>query len=149
MLKFYPPLIEGIDYSLRVVNRTDLKVTLLDGKAWVPSLKECIISLFVTAINTRGDDAGWVKFDNEGVHVGIEESSISEVVKEPFESTGISSEVLPMTVKVYRSESQRKIKFIGKRFSKGVSFSFDSSLKDGIDYEVETISDTKVTLLLK
>eukprot|EP01040_Poterioochromonas_malhamensis_P015713 gene15713-17642_t len=92
MLKFSPPLIEGVDYALRVVNRTDLKVTLLNGKAWAPPLKGQT-SLFVVEINTRGDDAGWVNFDGEGVHValvvrdvGIEESSGSEVVKKDVQT---------------------------------------------------------------
>lgn len=105
MLKFSPPLTEGVDYTLHVVNRTDLKVTLLEGKAWASPLQECIISLFVTAINTRGDDAGWVKFDDEGVHValvvrdvGIEESSGSEVVRESVESTRTRSECKGISV---------------------------------------------------
>lgn len=54
MLKLSPPLTEGVDYALRLVNRTDLEVTLLDGKAWSPLSRRHKISLFVTAINTRG-----------------------------------------------------------------------------------------------
>ena len=32
---FEPPLTEGTDYSLRVVTRTDLEITLLDRKRYV------------------------------------------------------------------------------------------------------------------
>eukprot|EP01040_Poterioochromonas_malhamensis_P014061 gene14061-15536_t len=160
MLKFYPPLTEGKDYALRVVNRTDLEVTLLDGKVWVPSSRGSKTSLYVIAINTRGDDTGWMTFDGDGVQVaqvvddigegvrvtvkdiGNKESSVSEVAQD-VESTVTASDLSPLTIKVYQSESQQKIEIIGKGFSKGVSFSFDSSLKAGINYEVDTISDTK------
>ena len=35
---FEPSLTEGTDYSLRVVTRTDLEITLLDGKRYVTYL---------------------------------------------------------------------------------------------------------------
>eukprot|EP01040_Poterioochromonas_malhamensis_P000591 gene591-631_t len=142
MLKFSPPLTEGVDYALRVVDRTDLEVTLLDGKAWAPPIGSSPTSLTVVAINTRGDDAGWVKFDGEGVHV-------AQVVKDVgSEETG-GVEVFPMAVKVYQSALQQKIDIIGKGFGKGVSFTFDPVLKAGHDYEVDSTSDNKVTLRLK
>eukprot|EP01040_Poterioochromonas_malhamensis_P011022 gene11022-12014_t len=141
MLKFSPPLTEGVDYAVRVVDRTDLEVTLLDGKAWAPPMGYPT-SLSVVAINTRGDDAGWVKFDGEGVHV-------AQVVKDVgSEETG-GVEVFPMAVKVYQSALQQKIDIIGKGFGKGVSFTFDPVLKAGHDYEVDSTSDNKVTLRLK
>eukprot|EP00981_Chlorochromonas_danica_P002645 scaffold520_cov160-Ochromonas_danica.AAC.2 len=64
-LKFNPPLKEGVDYKLRVVARDDLEITLLDSRSWRPTAGPLIIM----AINTRGDEAGWVTFPGEGVHV--------------------------------------------------------------------------------
>ena len=87
---FEPPLTEGTDYSLRVVTRTDLEITLLDGKRYVayltlspcamlsnpsrhspsePSWRKDKGPLIVKAINTRGDDDGWVQLPGDGVHV--------------------------------------------------------------------------------
>ena len=64
-LRFSPALTEGIDYTARVVDRTHLELTLLDGRAWRASAGPLIIS----AINTRGDANGWVDLPGEGVHV--------------------------------------------------------------------------------
>jgi hypothetical protein len=64
-LRFTPPLTEGKDYTIRVVDRTDLEITLKDGREWASQATE----LIVTDINTRGDDAGWVKLPGNGVHV--------------------------------------------------------------------------------
>eukprot|EP01039_Chlorochromonas_danica_P005464 gene5462-6015_t len=64
-LKFNPPLKEGVDYKLRVVARDDLEITLLDSRSW----RSTAGPLIITAINTRGDEAGWVTFPVEGVHV--------------------------------------------------------------------------------
>jgi hypothetical protein len=64
-LRFSPALTEGIDYTTRVIDRTDLELTLLDRRSWRTSAGPLIIS----AINTRGDANGWVDLPGEGVHV--------------------------------------------------------------------------------
>jgi hypothetical protein len=124
LLKFNPAMDEA-DYSLRVVSRTDLEITLKDGKAW----RDEPGPLIIKAINTRGDESGWVTFDGEGVLV-------AEVLKDIG-----CVEVFPMV--------NQKIDIIGKGFKSGVSFVFDPVLKVGTDYEVETISDNRMTLTLK
>jgi hypothetical protein len=66
LLKFNPPLIENTDYTIRVISRFELEVTLMDGKQW----RSDAGPLQVTQINTRGDEAGWVKVGGEtGEHV--------------------------------------------------------------------------------
>ena len=63
-LKFYLPLDEGTDYDIEVLSRNEMRLTLLDEKQW-RSKKGPI---HVHAINTRGDDAGWIRI---GGHFGI------------------------------------------------------------------------------
>ena len=55
-LKFSPPLTEGVDYTVYVVDRTDLEISLIDKRQWRAEPGP----LIVTAINTRNDDAGWI-----------------------------------------------------------------------------------------
>jgi hypothetical protein len=138
ILKFSPPLTEGTDYTLRVASRTDLEVTLMDGRAWRSEPGP----LTVKAVNTRGDDAGWVTFDGEGVHV-------AEVIKDVGKEETGGVEIFPMAVKVYQSALQQKIDIIGKGFNQKVSFVFDPALKQGTDYEIDSSNDNKVTLKLK
>ena len=65
-LRFNPPLIDGVDYIINVIDRTELEVTLLDRKQWRASDG----ALQVTHINTRSDEDGWVKVGGDGgVHV--------------------------------------------------------------------------------
>ena len=77
-LKFDPPLSEGNDYSLKVINRTNLEITLVDGKKW----RKDSGPLIMKAINTRGDDGGWVNLDEpNGVHVAevVEDKDVETV----------------------------------------------------------------------
>jgi len=135
-LRFTPALVEGDDYSIKVVDRTDLEITLLDGRAW-RSVKG---PLQVTAINTRGDEGGWVELmGGDGVHV-------AEVVEDiDAEDTG-GIEVYPMGSKVYQSLLQESITITGSGFKAGMSFVFDPKLEDGTDYSMEVINDHKVVL---
>lgn len=72
-LKFSPPLNEGVDYQVKVINRFDLQVVLLEGRAW----RSDAGPLMVTHVNTRGDDAGWVVLPGDGVRVAnVEEDFI-------------------------------------------------------------------------
>ncbi len=64
-LRFSPSLVEGTDYNIEVIDRTELEVTLLDGRSW----RSDSGPLLVTAINTRGDESGWVTLPGEGIHV--------------------------------------------------------------------------------
>lgn len=68
-LKFFLPLYQGTDYDLEVLSRTELKLTLLEGKQWRASKGP----LHVLAINTRGDEGGWIRI---GGHFGIVVSQI-------------------------------------------------------------------------
>lgn len=72
-LRFFLPLTQGIDYDLEVLSRTELKLTLLEGKQWRASKGP----LHVHAINTRGDEAGWIRI---GGHFGIVVSHIVDDV---------------------------------------------------------------------
>lgn len=137
-VKFNPPLEEGTDYKLTVVSRTDLEITLLDNRAWAASPSP----LLITDINTRGDDAGWVKLPGEGVHIAEVVEDIDAV------STG-GVEVFPMSVKVYQSVLQEQITITGSGFTTGLSFSFDPEIKEGVDYELDVSSKNKAVLRLK
>lgn len=138
VLKFNTPLKEGVDYTLRVVSRTDLELTLLDGRAWrsEPGF------LSVVSINTRGDEAGWVSFNGDGVHV-------AEVLEDiDADKTG-GIEVVPMGIKVYQSALQLPIAIAGTGFKEGISFTFEPSIKAGVDYDLDFQTKNKLQLKLK
>eukprot|EP01039_Chlorochromonas_danica_P011757 gene11757-13214_t len=115
-LKFNPPLKEGVDYKLRVVARDDLEITLLDSRSWRPTAGPLIIM----AINTRGDEAGWVTFPGEGVHV-------AEVVEDVSDF----------------GQVDRKIS------DESVVFQFDPPFKAGVDYELELRDKNRVVIHLR
>jgi hypothetical protein len=137
-LKFDPPLAAGSDYTVKVFERGDLEVTLVDGKAWRADAGP----LIVTAINTRGDDAGWIKLPGNGVHV-------AEVLEDidARETGGV--EVFPMGEKVYQSALQEQIQITGTGFKEGMSFTFDPSLRAGTDYDLDVKSKNRVILRLR
>lgn len=138
-LKFDPPLEEGVDYTLKTVDRTNLEITLLDGKKW----RKDSGSLAITAINTKGDESGWVTLHgSNGVHV-------AEVVDDvDAEDTG-GVEVFPMGAKAYQSVKQSTLTITGSGFKRGISLVFEPNLKDGIDYDFDVESKNKATLTLK
>lgn len=137
-LKFDPPLVQGKDYTLRVVDRTDIELTLKDGREWAS--RAC--DLVVTDINTRGDAGGWVTLPGNGVHV-------AQIVEDvDSENTG-GIEVYPMTQRVYQSVLHGKIEITGSGFSDGISFLFSPSLTENVDYTTTFVNKNKVSLNLK
>lgn len=65
-LRFSPPLTEYFDYTIEPISRTELVVTLVPRKEW----RSDAGPLQITEVNTRSDDAGWVKVGGVGgVHV--------------------------------------------------------------------------------
>lgn len=63
--KFYPPLVEGEDYTVTAVDHTEVKITLAEGSAWRADKGP----LHVMAINTRGDEAGWINYGMNAIQV--------------------------------------------------------------------------------
>ena len=61
-LTFVPALVEDVDYKINVLDRSELEITLLDGKAWRADAGPLIVS----SINTG---AGEVVLPGDGVHV--------------------------------------------------------------------------------
>lgn len=137
-LKFSPNLVADLDYVLSVVDRTELEVTLLDGRSW----RQDNGPLIITAINTRGDEAGWVVLGGDGVHVAEVVSDVDSVV------TG-GVEIFPMGVKVYQSALQETIIITGSGFKDDISISFEPEMKEGSDYTLEVTSKNKITLRLQ
>jgi len=137
-LRFSPALVEGVDYAISVLDRTELEVTLLDGRAWRADPGP----LLITHINTRGDEAGWVVFGGEGVH-------IAEVVEDIDADVTGGVEVFPMGVKVYQSALQEQIMITGSGFKAGIQFLFEPDIKDEVDYDLEISSKNKAVMRLK
>lgn len=134
-LKFDPPLSEGTDYSIRVVSRTDMEITLLDGRAWSPSTG----NLKVKSIDTG---AGVVKMSGDGVIV-------AEVIEDiGADSTG-GIEVFPVGEKVYASALKQDVVMTGKGFKDGISFTFDPPLVKDADYTMIVDSKNKIVLRLQ
>jgi len=136
-LKFLPPLVEGVDYTIVVLDRTDMEITLLDGRQWGPDAGP----LLVTAINTRGDEAGWVDLPGDGIHV-------AEIVDDVDKEVTGGVEVYQMGVKVYQSTLQEKIDLTGSGFKSGMSFTFEPDLREGVDYTLSVTSKNKATMKL-
>jgi hypothetical protein len=137
-LKFNPPLVEGVDYTIRIIDRTELAVTLLDGRAW----RSDAGPLTIAAVNTKGTEDGWVVVGgNDGIHV-------AEVVEDmTSESTG-GIEVFPGSTKVYQSTLYKDIIIAGTGFTEGISFIFEPEIKD-VDYILEVNSKSQITLQLR
>lgn len=137
-LLFKPPLIEGVDYTLSVVSRTDLEVTLVDGKAWrtEPGL------LYVIAINTRGDDQGWIKFEGEGV-------CVAEIIDNVESTRSNPVQIFSFDNKIYQSTFSPNIIIIGKGFKEGIAFTFDPPIQQGIEYDLDWQATNKIILRLR
>lgn len=138
-IKFEPALEEGEDYSIRVESRTDMEITLLDGKAW----RDDAGPLKIVGINTRGDERGWVAMDGEGVHV-------ADIVDDMDAASTGGIEVFPMGSKVYQSQLQEEITITGTGFKSGMKFVFEPELEEGREFDLE-IANTgnSATLTLK
>jgi len=138
-ITFVPALVEGVDYTVKVFDRSDLEVTLLDGRSW----RSTPGPLQVSAVNTRGDEAGWVKLPGEdGIHV-------ADVVEDIDSDVTGGVEIFPMGSKVYQSALQEQITVTGSGFKSGMEFALDPDLKEGLDYDLEINSKNKATLRLK
>jgi len=137
-LRFSPELTEGVDYTLRVVDRTDMELTLMDGRAWRPDTGP----LIVTEVNTRGDEGGWIDLPGEGVHV-------AEVVLDVGASSTGGVEVIPMGVKVYQSLLQEQITVTGTGFTADMRLVLDPPLENGKDYDMEVVSKNQLVLHLR
>jgi len=119
------------------MDRTDMEITLLDGKEWRSSPGP----ITVTAINTIGDEAGWVTFGG-GVHV-------AEVVEDIDSDITGGIEVFPMGTKVYQSALQEKIDVTGSGFKAGMQFKFEPDIQEGVHYDLEIQSKNKAVMKLK
>ena len=138
-IRFNPPLLENDDYTIRVIDRTDLEVTLLDGHSWRADNGP----LTITAVNTRGEEDGWVSVGGtDGVHV-------AEVIEDLGADATGGVEIFPMGTKVYQSALQETIIITGTGFKDGLSIVFDPEIKNGNEYDLEVTSKNKLTLRLR
>jgi len=136
-LKFSPPLVVNQDYTINVLGRTELEVTLLAGRQW----RDTPGPLLVTHINTRGDEAGWVDLPGEGVHV-------AEIVEDVDKEATGGVEVFQDGKKIYQSAKQVTLEIVGSGFKSGMSFTFDPDIREGVDYSLSVESKNKATLKL-
>lgn len=138
-IKFDPPLEDGEDFSIKVISREEMEITLLDGKAW----RDDVGPLKIMGINSRGDETGWVAMDGEGVHV-------ADIVDDLDASSTGGVEVFPMGSKVYQSKLQEQITITGSGFKNGMQFVFEPDLTEGVDYTISIASSgNSATLTLK
>ena len=136
-LRFSPALTEDVDYSISVLDRDELEVTLLAGRQWSAAPGD----LIVTHINTRGDEAGWVDLPGDGVLV-------AEIVEDVDKEVTGGVEVFQMGVKVYQSALQQKIDVTGSGFKAGMAFTFDPEMREGADYTLTVVSKNRATMKL-
>ena len=137
-LKFTTPLIADEDYTVRVIDRTDMELTLIDKRQWRAEPGP----LIVTSINTRNDEGGWINLPGEGIHV-------AEVMEDIDAQVTGGVEVFPMGVKVYQSLKQEQIVITGTGFKDGMSFTLDPDLRAGTDFDLDIQSKNKAVLRLR
>jgi len=138
-LRFDPPLVDGVDYTISIEDRTELVVTLLDGRSW----RETNGPLIVTAVNTRGDEAGWISIGGDiGTHV-------AEIIEDVEAQATGGVEVFPMGVRLYQSTLQETLIINGVGFAEGLSLVFEPDIRSGVDFDLEVTSKNKLTLTLR
>eukprot|EP01006_Ploeotia_vitrea_P031669 TRINITY_DN63986_c0_g1_i1.p1 TRINITY_DN63986_c0_g1~~TRINITY_DN63986_c0_g1_i1.p1 ORF type:complete len:941 (+),score=55.61 TRINITY_DN63986_c0_g1_i1:73-2895(+) len=137
-LLFSPELKEGRDYEIYVMDRTEMIVTLKDGRKWSDEKGP----LLLTKINTRGDMDGWVDLPGDGVHV-------AEIIDdlEAEQTGGIS--INPSSNRIYQSMLQDSFTITGSGFVSKMSLTFDPPIKESIDYDMDIISSTEIRLRLR
>lgn len=135
-LTFSPPLVENTDYIVRVVDRTELEVTLLDSRAW----RSDAGNLAVTAINVRGDDAGLVALGGGVV--------VAEVIADIDGSATGGVEVFPVGTMIYQTKLQETLAITGIGFKEGMEFTFSPSLKKA-DYTLSVESAHRALVTMK
>jgi hypothetical protein len=136
-LQFNTGLKEDVDYTVKVISRTEAELTLLDKRAWSNEAGP----LIVTRINTKGTDDGWITLPGEGVHVADIQDDVAP------ETTG-GVEIYPMGVKVYQSVLKQPIVIAGNGFTADMSIVFEPTLEVNKDYYFNYESKNKVTLTL-
>jgi hypothetical protein len=137
-VEFNPPLREDVDYTVRVVSRTEAELTLMDKKAWSSEAG----ALIITRVNTKGTNDGWITLPGNGVHVADVQDDISA------ENTG-GVEVFPMGVKVYQSALGMPVVIAGSGFVENMGFVFEPAMEIDRDYFFNFESKNKVTLTLR
>lgn len=138
-IEFYPELVEGSDYDISVLDRTEMVVTLRDGRSWASETG----ALLVTKINTRGDAEGWVDMPGEGVHV-------AEIIADVNTATTGGIEITPSSARVYQSMLQDTLTIRGSGFnSKALSITFDPPVKESVDFDMDVASPTLIVLRLR
>jgi len=136
-LRFLPPLVEGTDYTINVLDRTELEITLLDGKAW----RSTPGPLLVSHINTKPGEDGWIDLPGDGVHV-------ADIVEDIDKDITGGIVVNPSGTKVYQSALQETIEITGTGFKDKMSFTFEPELKENVDYTLSVSANYKVVLKL-
>lgn len=137
-LEFNLPLIANKDYTVSVESRTELIVTLMDGREWGNSGAE----LKVTRINTRGDSAGWVTLSGDGVHV-------AQIVDDVDSDETGGVEIYPMGQRVYASKLSETIEVSGSGFTNSMGLVFEPTLMKGVDYDLTFVNRNRVQLTLR
>lgn len=137
-LRFDPPLKENEDYVVEVLERNELQLTLLDGKAWRPDAGPLVVS----AINSLGDEHGWVSLPGDGVH-------IAEVIKDIGSTDTGGIEIIPSGVQIYQSLLGHSITITGSGFRQGMTFAFDNVIKEGVDYDLDIQGNSRAVLRLR
>jgi hypothetical protein len=135
-LIFSSALLVDVDYSLTVISRTEILLTLLDSRAWHTSSGP----LYIRGINTRGDVDGLITL-SPSVQVARVVDDIGG------SSTGV--EIFPMGGKVYQSALSQQIQIVGTGFKTGMTLAFEPSLIYRVDFNMVVMSKNQVSTICK
>jgi len=132
----FEPALSDDDYSVRVVSRKEIVLTLGDKKQWRSSPG----ALSVKSINTRGDKKGWVDL-NGGVKVA---DVVTDV--DAAETGGV--ELYPQGKSIYQSALQKDLSILGSGLDYSVSLVFDPPITLNVDYSQTVSSPHQIDLRL-
>lgn len=161
-LQFYPALIPNVDYTLRVVSRNTLLLSLNISRLWLAvnlADGEQSVPLFVEAVTTMGSRSGWVHFPGRGVQVATVKDiplkdDLGSFDGDDFNSSKCLVTITSRDIKVYQSVQQSSIAVGGHGFRSSalvgnLTFELDPPLQAGLDYDLDILTDSNVRLTLR
>eukprot|EP01040_Poterioochromonas_malhamensis_P014692 gene14692-16310_t len=139
-LMFSPSLIVGIDYTIGMVEENTLKLHLLPNRVW----RKDPGPIKIIAINTRGDDYGWISYDSiGGIQVGVVEYTCNNNPQKIIVDEGRDSYY------IYEGMLDQSIVLHGKRLNETSKLHFTPSLQLDEDYYIHKKEYHQLILKLK
>eukprot|EP01040_Poterioochromonas_malhamensis_P013635 gene13635-15022_t len=137
-LRLSPPLIEGLDYNLGLYSDQRIKLTLRPNRVF----RKDAGPLIVTAINTKGDDKGWISLGENGIQIGIVEYTCFNNPNRVFIQYNPENYI-------YQTRLDQPLIVHGERLDQIANIEFYPALTLNQDYYIQAMNSTRLVLKLK